>query len=95
MSAPTMERRVDFDDVVGKLAAGNWIAYPYEAYGQLDRAEWNDQMVKYLAERDIHADVIDVPKKSVAVLINIDWPPSFEQVTDSIAAIDHQRAVGH
>lgn len=84
----------DFDDVVGKLAAGNWLAFPYEAYGQLDRDEWNAELMKYLAERGVTADVIDIPKKSVAVVVNAEALPTFDQVTDSVAAIDHRRAMG-
>lgn len=86
--------RPDFDDVVSKLGAGSWAAFPYEAYGQLDRGEWNAELVKYLAERDIQADVIDVPKKSVVVVVNAAALPTVEQLAESIAAIEYRRAMG-
>ncbi len=86
--------RVDFDVVAGKLAAGKWMAYPYETYGQLDRAEWNAELVKYLGECGVEAEVIDIPKKSVVVVVNCAAVPTQEQVTGSIAAIDHLRALG-
>lgn len=85
---------VDFDNVAGDLAAGRWLVYPYETYGQLDRDEHNEQLVKYLAERGINAEVIDLPEKSVAVVVNAAAVPTREQVTESIEAIVHQRAMG-
>ena len=88
------ERVHDIDETVGKLQAGRWLVLPYEAYGQLDRAEWNDQLVKHLAELGINAEVIDIPKKSVTVVVNTDAVPIRDQVVESVAAIDHQRAMG-
>lgn len=90
-----LQRLPDFGDTAGKLMNGGWLVYPYETYGQLDRGEWNTELVKHLAERGIRADVIDIPKKSVAVVVNVDAQPTLEQITESIAAIDHQRAMGH
>lgn len=91
----TTMTKLDFADVAGKLLNGHWLAYPYEAYGQLDRDEWNAELVRYLAERGIRADIIDIPKKNVAVLINLDAQPSFEQVVESVAAVEHKRMTGH
>lgn len=85
---------LDFDDTAGKLAAGRWVIYPYEAYGQLDRDEWNEQLVVHLAEQGVHVEVIDIPRKSVAVVVNAGAVPTFEQVTESVAAIEYQRATG-
>lgn len=87
-------RLADFDDAAGKLKSGHWLALPYETYGQLDRGEWNTELVKYLAERGIRADVIDLPKKSVAVLFNLDAQPTFDQIVESVTAIDYHRAMG-
>ncbi|MGW3992338.1 hypothetical protein ACWEF6_02510 [Amycolatopsis sp. NPDC004772] len=92
ITAPS--RLTDFDNAAGKLKTGHWIALPYEAYGQLDRGEWNDELVRYLAEREVRADVIDIPKKSVAVLINVDWAPTFEQIVESVTAVEHRRMTG-
>lgn len=86
--------RTDFDDVAGKLAAGLWMAYPYETYRQLDRAEWNDQLMKHLARRGVAADVIDIPKKSVVVIVNADALPTLEQVQGTVSAIEHVRSLG-
>jgi len=94
MTAMADLQRPDFDDVATKLAGGSWIAYPYEAYGQLDRGEWNAELVAYLAERGVTVEVIDIPRKSVAVVVNTAAVPSVEQVTQSIAAIEYQRAMG-
>lgn len=90
-----LRRLPDFDDTAGKLKNGRWVVYRYEAYGRLDRAEWNTELVRYLAERGIRADVIDIPKKDVAVLINLDAQPSFEQIVESVAAVEHRRMTGH
>jgi hypothetical protein len=87
-------QRPDFDDVAGKLAAGRWLVYPYEAYGQLDRAEWNAELVAYLAERGVSVEVIDIPRKSVVVVVNAAAVPTLEQVTESVAAIEYRRAMG-
>lgn len=89
-----LRRLPDFDDTAAKLNAGQWLVYPYEAYGQLDRAEWNDQLVKHVGRHGIDAEVIDIPRKSVAVVVNVAAQPTFDQVTESIAAIDHQRTMG-
>lgn len=83
-----------FDDVAGELAAGRWMLYPYEAYGQMDRAEWNDQLVKHLARLRINADIVDIPRKSVVVVVNAAALPTLEQVTESVATIVHRRAMG-
>lgn len=87
-------QRVDFEGATRKLASGSWLVYPYEAYGQLDRAEWNDQLVKHLAERGITVEVIDIPRKSVVLVVNVAAVPTFEQSTESVDAIVHQRAMG-
>lgn len=94
MNAVTLRRASDFEDVVRELAAGHWAAVSYERYGQMDRAEWNDQLVKYLAERDIYVEVIDIPQKSVVVVVNTAAVPTFEEVTESVDAIVHQRTMG-
>lgn len=90
-----LRRLPDFDDTAGKLNVGKWVVYPYETYGQLDRGEWNDQLVKHLGAHGIDAEVLDIPKKSIAVVVNADALPTLEQITESISAIDHQRAMGH
>jgi hypothetical protein len=87
-------RLPDFAHTAGELENGRWLVYPYEAYGQLDRAEWNDQLVVYLAECGVRAEVIDIPKKSVAVVVNAKAVPTWDQVVESIAAIDYRRAMG-
>lgn len=87
------ELRPDFDDIATRLAAGNWLAYPYEAYGQLDRDEWNTELVAYLAERGVDATVIDIPKRSIAIVVNAAAVPSLEQVAESVAAVEYQRAM--
>lgn len=84
----------DFDNVAGDLATGRWLVYPYEAYGQLDRDEHNDQLLKFLAEHGVDAEVIDLPEKSVVVVVNAAAVPTREQVIESIDAIVHQRAMG-
>lgn len=94
MSAPAPERVRDFDETAGKLQAGGWLVYPYEAYGQLDRGEWNTELVKYLAERGIAAEVIDIPRKSVTVVVNAVAVPTRDQVVESIAAVDYRRVMG-
>lgn len=94
MTAMAAELRPDFDAVAGKLADGRWLVYPYEAYGQLDRGEWNAELVAYLAERGVAAEVIDIPRKSVTVVVNAAAVPSLEQVAESVAAIEHRRAMG-
>jgi hypothetical protein len=86
--------RVDFYDAVGKLRNGNWVVYPYEAYGQLDRDEWNAELVKELARRGIDADVIDLPEKDLAVVVNLDAIPTFEQIVESVAAMQYHRFTG-
>lgn len=87
-------RLPDFADTAGELERGRWLVYPYEAYGQLDRGEWNAELVAYLAERGVSAEVIDIPRKSVAVVVNAAAVPTLEQVTESVAAIEYQRAMG-
>lgn len=84
----------DFDDVAGKLARGHWLIYPYETYGEQDRAEFNDQLVKHLDERGIAADAIDMPEKDVVVVVNVRALPARDQVIESIAAVEFQRAMG-
>jgi hypothetical protein len=86
-----LQRLPDFGDTVGKLMNGRWLVYPYEAYRQFDRSEWNAELVEYLAERGVRAEVIDIRKKSVVVVINVDDQPTFEQVTESVAVIEHRR----
>lgn len=86
-------QRTDFDEVAGKLASGLWMAYPYEAYGQLDRDEWNDQLVKHLERRDVQAEVIDLRKKSVVIVVNAAALPTLDQVKGTVAAIEHMRSL--
>lgn len=87
-------RLPDFADTAGTLRSGHWLAYPYEAYGQLDRAEWNGELVAYLAECGVYAEVIDIPRKSVVVVVNAAALPTLEQLVESVAAVEYQRAMG-
>ena len=87
-------RLLDFQPVAGKLKLGHWLVYPYEAYGQLDRDEWNTELLKEMAERGVAAEVIDLPRKNVAVVVNVAAQPTLEQVIESIAAIEYHRFTG-
>lgn len=93
MSTAELER-VDFDEIAGKLASGLWMAYPYETYGQLDRDEWNDQLVKHLEQRGVQAEVIDLRKKSIVIVVNAVALPTLDQVKGTVAAIQHVRSLG-
>jgi len=94
VNAVAVRRASNFDDVARDLADGHWVVYPYEAYRQLDRAEWNDQLVKHLDRYGIAADIIDMPEKDLVVVVNVRALPSRNQVIESIAVIEHQRAMG-
>lgn len=94
MSKALLSRQPDSDDVVKELSAGRWLVYPYEAYGQLDRTEHNDQLMQHAARYGLQVEVIDISRRSVVVVVNTANLPTFEQITESVAAVVHDRAMG-
>ena len=87
-------RLPDVHQSAGELANGKWVVIRYDAYGLLDRAEWNAELIGYLAELEVDAYVIDLPEKDLVVVVNVRALPTRDQVAASISAIEHHRFTG-
>ena len=87
-------RLPDVQSAAGELMNRRWIVIQYEAYGMLDRGEWNAELILYLDDVGVFADVIDLPEKNVCVVVNLRAIPTLAQVVESVAAIEHHRFTG-
>ncbi|AGM03525.1 hypothetical protein ED92_01455 [Amycolatopsis sp. MJM2582] len=80
-------------EMAGQLINGNWIVARWEHLGEdEDLDHWTAVLRGHCEELDVDPYVINIPRKSLTIVFNGALPaPTFEQLENSIAAIEYHR----
>jgi hypothetical protein len=79
-------------DIAGELQRGRWCVYLHEWLGDDgDLATWQAQVAALAARSGVEACFVEIPRKDMTLVANARALPSFEQVTESVAALEHHR----
>ena len=84
--------------IAGELQRGKWCVYLHEWLGdEHDLATWRTQVAAHAARSGVEVCFMEIPRKDMTLVANVRALPSFEQVTESVAALEHYRglAAGH
>lgn len=82
------------DAIAGELSRGKWCVYLHEWLGdEHDLPTWRLQVAEHAAEFGIEVCFMDIPRKDMTLVANVHALPSFEQVTQSVAALEHYRGM--
>jgi len=80
------------DAIAGELSRGKWCVYLHEWLGDdYDLPAWRDQVAEHAAEFGVEVCFMDIPRKDMTLVANVHALPSFEQVTQSVAALERYR----
>ncbi len=80
------------DAIAGELSRGKWCVYLHEWLGdENDLPTWRMQVAEHAAEFGVDVCFMDIPRKDMTLVANVQALPSFEQVTQSVAALEHYR----
>jgi hypothetical protein len=78
--------------IAGELQRGKWCVYLHEWLGDdHDLTTWRDQVAAYAVQYGVEVCFVEIPRKDMTLVANVRALPSFEQVTQSIAALEHYR----
>jgi len=85
---------VGLDAIAGELLRGKWCVYLHEWLGdELDLPTWRTQVATHAAESGVDVCFIEIPRKDMTLVANVRALPTFEQVTESVAALEHYRSM--
>ena len=80
------------DAIAGELQRGKWCVYLHEWLGdEFDLPTWRTQVATHAAGSGVEVCFIEIPRKDMTLVANVRALPSFEQVTESVAALEHHR----
>ncbi|WP_460442418.1 hypothetical protein [Amycolatopsis stemonae] len=78
--------------IAGELRRGKWCVYLHEWLGdEHDLPTWRTQVATLAAESGVEVCFVEIPRKDMTLVANVRALPSFEQVTQSVAALEHYR----
>ncbi|WP_329055881.1 hypothetical protein OG738_19815 [Amycolatopsis sp. NBC_01488] len=78
--------------IAGELLRGKWCVYLHEWLGdEHELATWREQVAAHAAESGVEVCFVEIPRKDMTLVANVHALPSFEQVTQSVAALEHYR----
>ncbi len=84
---------VGLEAIAGELLRGKWCVYLHEWLGdEHDLATWRDEVATHAAESGVEVCFVEIPRKDMTLVANVHALPSFEQVTQSVAALEHHRS---
>jgi hypothetical protein len=79
--------------IAGELLRGKWCVYLHEWLGdEHDLASWREEVATHAAKSGVEVCFMDIPRKDMTLVANVHALPSFEQVTQSVAALEHHRS---
>ncbi|MCR6490355.1 hypothetical protein M8542_46875 [Amycolatopsis sp. OK19-0408] len=82
------------DDIAGELQRGKWCVYLHEWLGdEHDLPTWQEQVAARAARSGVEVCFMEIPRKDMTLVANVHALPSFEQVIESVAALEHYRGV--
>ena len=84
---------VGLEAIAGELLRGKWCVYLHEWLGdEHDLATWREEVATHAAESGVEVCFVEIPRKDMTLVANVHALPSFEQVTQSVAALEHHRS---
>lgn len=79
--------------IAGELRRGKWCVYLHEWLGdEHDLATWRTQVATHAAENDVEICFVEIPRKDMTLVANVRALPSFEQVIESVSALERYRS---
>ena len=83
---------VDQPAITGQLMLGKWCIYLHEWLGDDgDLAIWQTQVATHAARSGVEVCFVEIPRKDMTLVANVRALPSFEQVTESVSALEYYR----
>lgn len=78
--------------IAGELQRGKWCVYLHEWLGdEHDLPTWRTQVAEHAARSGVEVCFVEIPRKDMTLVANVRALPSFEQVVESVAALEHYR----
>lgn len=85
---------VGLEAIAGELLRGKWCVYLHEWLGDdLDLPGWQAEVAANAEHSGVEVCFIEIPRKDMTLVANVRALPSFEQVTESVAALEHYRGL--
>jgi len=83
---------VGLEAIAGELLRGKWCVYLHEWLGDdLDLVGWQAEVAAHAERAGVEVCFVEIPRKDMTLVANVRALPSFEQVTESVAALEHYR----
>ncbi|MDQ7805047.1 hypothetical protein Q5425_14980 [Amycolatopsis sp. A133] len=83
---------VGLEAIAGELLRGKWGVYLHEWLGdELDLPGWRTEVAALAEQAGVEVCFVEIPRKDMTLVANVRALPSFEQVTESVAALEHYR----
>lgn len=92
MAAPVLPLINDTEEIAQGLAAGGFAVLRWELVavsGVLDA--WKEHLAGLCTGLGVDIDFIDIPAKSLTVIVNLQYMPFDSQIHDLISAVDQAR----
>ncbi|EOD70457.1 hypothetical protein H480_00837 [Amycolatopsis vancoresmycina DSM 44592] len=84
---------VGLEAIAGELLRGKWCVYLHEWLGDDDLPGWQARVAAHAELAGVEVCFIEIPRKDMTLVANVRALPSFEQVTESVAALEHYRGL--
>ena len=85
---------VEQDAIAGELGRGKWCVYLHEWLGDDgDLPTWRAQVAARAEQAGVEVCFVEIPRKDMTLVANVRALPSFEQVTESVSALEHYRGL--
>jgi hypothetical protein len=81
------------EEIASELRRGKWCVYLHEWLGDDgDLTTWQTQVAALASRSGVDVCFVEIPRKDMTLVANVEALPSFEQVTESVAALEHYRS---
>ena len=85
---------VGLEAIAGELLRGKWCVYLHEWLGDDDDLpSWQARVAEHAERAGVEVCFVEIPRKDMTLVANVRVLPSFEQVTESVAALEHYRGL--
>ncbi|RSM36079.1 hypothetical protein DMA12_41605 [Amycolatopsis balhimycina DSM 5908] len=85
---------VGVEAIAGELLRGKWCVYLHEWLGDdFDLEGWRELVAAEAERSGVEVCFVQIPRKDMTLVANVRALPSFEQVTESVAALEHYRGL--
>jgi hypothetical protein len=83
---------VGLEAIAGELLRGKWCVYLHEWLGdEYDLPTWQSQVAEHAEGSGVEVCFVEIPRKDMTLVANVRALPTFEQVIESVTALEHYR----